>query len=72
MNSVDASSNKSLFDTTEQIKCIVDAGIDYFIEISGEKYEDPRMLGENSPDDNPATSTPSRESFFPEVVQTIR
>ncbi|KAI9643496.1 hypothetical protein NHQ30_008115 [Ciborinia camelliae] len=77
MNSVDASSNDSLEDTMEQIRCIVEAGID-FIEISGGNYENPRMMEEtpsstnSSPDDKPSSSTSSRESFFLEFAKTVR
>lgn len=85
MNSVDASGSDSLADTMEQIRLIVNAGID-FIEISGGSYENPRMLMESNPnlngaDSNPApattTSKPSartaqRESFFLDFAQTVR
>lgn len=76
MNSVDAASNESLADSMEQIRCIVEAGID-FIEISGGNYENPRMLGETSSDDKPSSdkkssSTASRESFFLEFSHTVR
>ncbi|ESZ96170.1 hypothetical protein SBOR_3445 [Sclerotinia borealis F-4128] len=73
MNSVDAASNDSLADSMEQIRCIVEAGID-FIEISGGTYENPRMLGESSPDAkaSTSTSTSSRESFFLEFAKNVR
>ncbi|KAB8293091.1 hypothetical protein EYC80_007450 [Monilinia laxa] len=71
MNSVDASSNESLADTMEQIQYIVDAGID-FIEISGGNYENPRMLGESTISEKPASSTSSRESFFLEFAKSVR
>ncbi|KAF7928933.1 uncharacterized protein EAE97_009775 [Botrytis byssoidea] len=67
VNSVDAASNESLEDSMEQIRCIVEAGVD-FIEISGGSYENPRMMGEPSS----APTTSSRESFFLEFAQTVR
>ncbi|KAM0154765.1 hypothetical protein ACHAQE_005508 [Botrytis cinerea] len=67
VNSVDAASNESLEDSMEQIRCIVEAGVD-FIEISGGNYENPRMMG----DPSSAALPPSRESFFLEFAQTVR
>ncbi|PQE24954.1 hypothetical protein CJF32_00007309 [Rutstroemia sp. NJR-2017a WRK4] len=75
MNSVDASGNEFLDDTLEQIRLIVEAGID-FIEISGGNYENPRMMQESNTtdaipqkDSKPANS---RESFFLQFAQTVR
>jgi 2,4-dienoyl-CoA reductase-like NADH-dependent reductase (Old Yellow Enzyme family) len=75
MNSVDASGNESLDDTLEQIRLIVEAGID-FIEISGGNYENPRMMQEsNTTDEIPEKDSKpanSRESFFLQFAQTVR
>ena len=75
LNSVDASSSESFSDVIEQIRLIVDCGID-FIEISGGTYENPRMMQEPGLQQTSAAdvkkSTVERESFFLEFAQTIR
>jgi len=80
MNSVDAASAESLSDVMEQIKLIVECGID-FIEISGGSYENPRMMAEpqlatnSTPTDSSNDSnlkTSQRESFFLEFAKAVR
>ena len=75
MNSVDAALSESLSDVIEQVRLIVNAGID-FIEISGGTYENPRMMQEPKAATQPAQdvkkSTFQRESFFLQFAQTIR
>lgn len=81
MNSVDVASSASVSDSIEQIKLVVDCGID-FIEISGGTYENPKMLGDvaleaagstsNAPAGAVPDKTSQRESFFLEFAKTIR
>ena len=75
-NSVDAATDK-LEDVLEQIRALVDAGID-FLEISGGTYENPLMIGdfddskEQTTESKPKSSTLKRESFFIEFAKTVR
>ncbi|KAI9167973.1 NADH oxidase 3 [Paramyrothecium foliicola] len=74
LNSVDHQSKEDLADCVEQLRLIVDAGVD-FVEISGGTAEDPKMLysvdaPEQTP--NPGSRTQAREAFFLEFAQTIR
>lgn len=78
LNSVDASGSESIDDTLEQIRLIVDAGID-FIEISGGTYESAMMMAEPEPDAPEKSapvavkkSTAERESFFLSFAQAVR
>ncbi len=79
MNSVDAASSESVSDVIEQIRTVIECGID-FIEISGGTYENPRMMAEPASMGNPpATALPkksdkttARESFFLEFASTVR
>ena len=75
LNSVDAASSESLSDVMNQIRLIIDTGID-FIEISGGTFENPKMMEEPSAIPNHKTdvkqSTVQRESFFLQFAQTIR
>lgn len=73
MNSVDAASSESLSDVIEQIRLIVNCGID-FIEISGGTYENPRMMQEPSAlgTQEVKKSSVDRESFFLQFAQTVR
>lgn len=70
LNSVDAASSESISDVIEQIKLIVEAGID-FIEISGGTYENTTMAQEPAPA-NVKGSSLQRESFFLEFAKTVR
>ncbi|EPE26747.1 FMN-linked oxidoreductase [Glarea lozoyensis ATCC 20868] len=76
-NSADAATDKTE-DVLEQIRLLVDAGID-FLEISGGTYENPLMMGDDgvakqdmSEDKPMKASTIKRESFFLEFAQTVR
>lgn len=79
MNSVDAASSESVSDVIEQIRLIVECGID-FIEISGGSYENPRMAVEPTATAGPTATalskisekTAARESFFLEFAKTVR
>lgn len=75
MNSVDASTSDSVSDVLEQIKLIVEAGID-FIEISGGTYENALMTRVTDalpdPDSAATKKTAARESFFLEFAKTVR
>jgi 2,4-dienoyl-CoA reductase-like NADH-dependent reductase (Old Yellow Enzyme family) len=75
LNSVDAASSESVSDVIDQIRLIVESGID-FIEISGGTYEKPRMMAEptvaSTPPSRDAARTSARESFFLEFAHTVR
>ncbi|OCT45019.1 NADPH dehydrogenase [Cladophialophora carrionii] len=75
LNSVDAASSESVSDVIDQIRLIVECGID-FVEISGGTYEKPRMLAEptaaTTPSSKTAEKTAARESFFLEFAKTVR
>ena len=72
LNSVDVSSSDSLEDVLEQIRLIVDCGID-FIEISGGTYEDPQMVQEvTTPVPTKSERTQARESFFLQFAESVR
>ncbi|GKZ40160.1 hypothetical protein AbraIFM66950_002728, partial [Aspergillus brasiliensis] len=72
LNSVDHQSESALKACVEQLKLIVEAGVD-FVEISGGSYEDPRMMDGTS-DKQPEKSarTVAREAFFLEFASAIR
>ena len=80
LNSVDVSGADSLEDALEQIRLIVECGID-FIEISGGTYEDPQMMQEATAMATATTAiaapakserTLARESFFLQFAETVR
>ena len=70
LNSVDAASSNSLKDVLEQIRLIVECGID-FIEISGGTYEDPLMVQEAAAPTK-SERTLARESFFLHFAESVR
>ena len=71
--------SESVSDVIEQIRLIVECGID-FIEISGGTYENPRMMAEPTATAAPAATAVSktsektavRESFFLEFANAVR
>ncbi|KAH8705253.1 FMN binding oxidoreductase [Talaromyces proteolyticus] len=73
LNSVDHQSANELRDCIEQLKQIVEAGVD-FVEVSGGSYEDPTMLQATPAEPVPEKSarTVAREAFFLEFAQAIR
>ncbi|MCJ1412951.1 hypothetical protein MMC19_007052 [Ptychographa xylographoides] len=85
LNSVDAATSASLSDVVEQIRLIVEAGVD-FLEVSGGTYEDSSMLQVELPaaaKDEKSVAAPSattgvkpstakRESFFLHFAQALR
>ncbi|KAM7202574.1 NADH:flavin oxidoreductase/NADH oxidase [Naviculisporaceae sp. PSN 640] len=77
VNSVDsqADGEKGLQDLIEQLKLIVDAGVD-FVEISGGSYDDPAMfIGVDGDDSKPvkkSASSEKREAFFQTFASAIR
>ncbi|KAF1812747.1 NADH:flavin oxidoreductase/NADH oxidase [Eremomyces bilateralis CBS 781.70] len=70
-NSVDHQQEESLHDAIEQIRAIVDAGID-FLEISGGTYEDPQMLHARSAANIQSTKSSAREAHFLDFAREIR
>ncbi|KAF5658550.1 NADH:flavin oxidoreductase NADH oxidase [Fusarium heterosporum] len=71
-NSVDHQSSQALEECIEQLRLIIDAGID-FLEISGGSYEEP--MGIVDPDripDAKKASTKAREAFFLDFATAIR
>ena len=79
LNSVDASQSESTEDSIEQVRLLVNAGID-FIEVSGGSYENPRMASTGVQAETPSpssttgmkASTLKREAFFLEFTETLR
>jgi 2,4-dienoyl-CoA reductase-like NADH-dependent reductase (Old Yellow Enzyme family) len=74
LNSADVGDDTAWKETLEQIRVIIDAGVD-FIEISGGSYENPLMVQEpeeNEPKVAVSERTAERESFFLHFAQTIR
>ncbi|PWY80731.1 FMN binding oxidoreductase [Aspergillus sclerotioniger CBS 115572] len=72
LNSVDHQSKSELNSCIEQLKLIVEAGVD-FVEISGGTYEDPRMMGATpQPVPEKSARTVAREAFFLEFARAIR
>ncbi|KAG9241056.1 NADH:flavin oxidoreductase/NADH oxidase-like protein [Calycina marina] len=72
LNSVDVSSGNSMEETLEQVRLIVEAGID-FIEISGGSYENPVMMQEHAlPEPTKSARSLARESFFLKFAQSVR
>ncbi|KAL3473252.1 FMN binding oxidoreductase [Aspergillus californicus] len=72
LNSVDHQSKNELDGCIEQLRSIVDAGVD-FVEISGGSYEDPQMMqtATQSPKEK-SSRTVVREAFFLEFAAAIR
>ncbi|CEJ94159.1 hypothetical protein VHEMI09708 [[Torrubiella] hemipterigena] len=73
VNSVDHQSPGELSDCIEQIRDIVDAGVD-FLEISGGNYEDPKNMisTTNTTQAKVSASSAAREAFFLEFATKIR
>ncbi|GKZ92156.1 hypothetical protein AnigIFM59636_004869 [Aspergillus niger] len=73
LNSVDHQSESALKACVEQLKLIVEAGVD-FVEISGGSYEDPQMMSSSASNKQPEKSarTVAREAFFLEFASAIR
>jgi len=85
LNSVDVSQSESAEDVIEQIRLIVDAGVD-FVEVSGGTYENLRMMkgdavvaaGKEEQRASPSAtagvkpSTRKREAYFLEFTATLR
>ncbi|ATY59161.1 FMN binding [Cordyceps militaris] len=73
MNSVDHQSAGELGDCLEQLRDIVDAGVD-FLEISGGNYEDPlNMISTTAATQAKVSpSTAAREAFFLEFAKHVR
>ncbi|KAJ4418770.1 hypothetical protein N0V82_005335 [Gnomoniopsis sp. IMI 355080] len=70
-NSVDHQSESELKDCIEQLKVIVEAGID-FLEVSGGTYEDPKMMQTSIGAEEKSDRTKAREAFFLEFAKSIR
>ncbi|RAK95597.1 NADH:flavin oxidoreductase/NADH oxidase family protein [Aspergillus ibericus CBS 121593] len=72
LNSVDHQSESELKSCIEQLRLIVEAGVD-FVEISGGTYEDPKMMGATPhPVPEKSARTVAREAFFLEFARAIR
>ncbi|KAL2131365.1 hypothetical protein VTI74DRAFT_5176 [Chaetomium olivicolor] len=74
LNSVDHQSEGELKECVEQLRAVVEAGVD-FVEVSGGSYEDPKMmLGNNGPsqEEEKSDRTKAREAFFLEFARVIR
>ncbi|KAH6850442.1 NADPH dehydrogenase [Chaetomium sp. MPI-CAGE-AT-0009] len=74
LNSADHQNEGEVADCVEQVRAIVEAGVD-FVEVSGGSYEDPKMIwGNDGPDGQEEKSdrTKAREAFFLEFAQVIR
>ncbi|CRG84201.1 SH3 domain-containing protein PJ696,02 [Talaromyces islandicus] len=72
LNSVDHQSAKELKECVEQLKLIVEAGVD-FVEVSGGTYENTTMFQDiSSPPSEKSARTVAREAFFLEFAETIR
>ncbi|KAL2162898.1 hypothetical protein VTH06DRAFT_6734 [Thermothelomyces fergusii] len=76
LNSVDHQGDQGeLADCVEQVRALVDAGVD-FIEVSGGTFEDPKMVwGNDGPGDQEeekSERTKAREAFFLEFAKVIR
>ncbi|CAN8097564.1 unnamed protein product [Discula destructiva] len=70
-NSVDHQSESQLKDCVDQLRVIVDAGVD-FLEVSGGSYEDPTMFQKSGADEDKSDRTKAREAFFLEFAESIR
>ncbi|KAH6626728.1 NADPH dehydrogenase [Chaetomium sp. MPI-SDFR-AT-0129] len=76
LNSADHQGEEALGEWVEQVKAVVEAGVD-FVEVSGGTYENPKMIwGNDGPDgaaqEEKSDRTKAREAFFLEFAQVIR
>ncbi|KAK4041251.1 NADPH dehydrogenase [Parachaetomium inaequale] len=74
LNSVDHQSEGEMAECVEQVRAVVEAGVD-FIEVSGGSFEDLKMLyGNEGPGhaEKKSARTQAREAFFIEFAQAIR
>ncbi|GAB1314791.1 hypothetical protein MFIFM68171_05001 [Madurella fahalii] len=73
LNSVDHQREGELDEFVQQVRMIVEAGVD-FVEVSGGSYEDPQMSwGPDGPHpEQKSERTKAREAFFLDFAQVIR
>ncbi|KAI1365680.1 NADH:flavin oxidoreductase/NADH oxidase [Xylaria arbuscula] len=72
LNSVDHQSQDELKDCIEQLRMIVDAGVD-FLELSGGSWEDPKMMANTDQGlREKSDRSKAREAFFLEFAKAIR
>ncbi|KAK3297161.1 NADPH dehydrogenase [Chaetomium fimeti] len=74
LNSADHQNEGEMRDCVEQVRAIVEAGVD-FVEVSGGSFENPKMIWGNDGPDGPeekSDRTKAREAFFLEFAHVIR
>ncbi|KAK4235308.1 NADPH dehydrogenase [Achaetomium macrosporum] len=74
LNSVDHQSEGEMGDCVEQVRAVVEAGVD-FVEVSGGSFEDPKMIWGNEGEkysEEKSDRTKAREAFFLEFARSIR
>ncbi|KAI0198270.1 NADH:flavin oxidoreductase/NADH oxidase [Astrocystis sublimbata] len=75
LNSVDHQSVEELRDCIEQLRMIVEAGVD-FVEVSGGSWEDPKMMEKSAQVavvvNEKSDHSKAREAFFLEFAKAIR